>query len=82
MHDFTAIKTSVNILIYVHLWLNSDYLLYVSDVHQFNDFILLRGAGSGAGALEAQVTDRERKHLVVNKHVDQTDNNKDGLSVR
>lgn len=31
----------------------TDYLLYVSDVHQLDSFVLLRGAGSGAGALEA-----------------------------
>lgn len=38
------------------------YLLYVSDVHQSDDFILLGRAGPGAGALKAQVTggDRER----------------------
>lgn len=37
------------------------YLLYVSDVHQLDDFVLLGGAGSGAGALEAQVTDGEKE---------------------
>ena len=38
----------------------SDYLLYVSDVHQFNDFIFLGGARPGAGALKAQVTERPK----------------------
>lgn len=39
------------------------YLLYVSDVHKLDNFILLGGAGPGAGALKAQVTDgdTERK---------------------
>ena len=37
------------------------YLLDVSDVHQLDNFILLGGAGSGAGALKAQVTDIERR---------------------
>lgn len=36
------------------------YLLYVSDVHQSDDFILLGGAGPGAGALKAQVTSGDR----------------------
>lgn len=38
----------------------SHYLLYVSDVHQLDDFMLLWGARSGAGALKAQVTERDR----------------------
>lgn len=48
------------IYIFVLLIFYSDYLLYVSDVHQLDDFILLGGAGSRAGALKAQVTDGER----------------------
>lgn len=36
------------------------YLLYVSDVHQSDDFILLGRAGPGAGALKAQVTSGNR----------------------
>lgn len=39
----------------------SHYLLYVSDVHQLDDFMLLGGARSGAGALKAQVTERDRE---------------------
>lgn len=45
----------------IHTLVNIDYLLYVCDVHQLDNFILLGGAGSGAGALKAQITDRERK---------------------
>lgn len=37
------------------------YLLYVSNVHQLDNFILLGGAGPGAGALKAQITVRERE---------------------
>lgn len=37
------------------------YLLNVSDVHQLDNLILLRGAGSGAGALKAQVTEGEKE---------------------
>lgn len=37
------------------------YLLYVSDVHQLDNFILLGGARPGAGALKAQITERERE---------------------
>lgn len=47
----------------IYTLLNTDYLLYVSDVHQLDNFILLGGAGSGAGALKAQVTDREREKI-------------------
>lgn len=36
------------------------YLLDVSDVHQLDHFILFGAAGSGTGALEAQVTNREK----------------------
>lgn len=35
--------------------------MYVSYVHQLDNLILLGGAGSGAGALKAQVTEGERQ---------------------
>lgn len=37
------------------------YLLDVGDVHQLDDFVFLGGAWSGAGALEAEVTERQRR---------------------
>jgi len=41
--------------------LNVFYLLYVSDVHQLDNFILLGRGGSGAGALKAQIADGEEE---------------------
>lgn len=38
------------------------YLLYVSDVHQLDNFILLGRTGSGTGALKAQVAGGNREN--------------------
>lgn len=41
-----------------------DYLLDVSDIHELNHFILFGAAGSGTGALKAQVAIGEKGRKV------------------